>query len=264
MQAYYHLKDPCPAKRLDEKKSAVWKHVALGLQTLLIGSSNKMIPMPMDGDLCVSIFVGEMPWHELSCTSADLLSMIRNDDPAQHIPNQIALQAAILSLKVMHLQSHDLLLNASRGTTRGMYLPKFDGLVICGQKHSGSTRRIAPPHFVDLLFNFQALEVIKFWLMGLEFCEISVLKWANAGCSAWRLPAVNRRRTLQHSRLHIRQQQLLQQKVQAAANLKCFIQKVLLDSSWQQVTFALLMPVKAWLTSHIHESSAVAQQNNVS
>ena len=44
----------------------------------------------------------------------------------------------------------------------------------------GIVRAPDPSHFIDLLLNLQAFEVVKLWLMGLELCEVSVLKaWAS-------------------------------------------------------------------------------------
>lgn len=34
-----------------------------------------------------------------------------------------------------------------------------------------------PPDLVDFFFNLQGFEVIKLWLMGLEFCEVAILIW---------------------------------------------------------------------------------------
>ena len=47
-------------------------------------------------------------------------------------------------------------------------LPKFDGLVVGGQEKVGRVLSPKPPDLVDLLLNFQGLEVIKLWLMTLE------------------------------------------------------------------------------------------------
>lgn len=41
-------------------------------------------------------------------------------------------------------------------------------LTICGEKKMSRVFSLQPPDFVDFLFDFQALKVVKLWFMALE------------------------------------------------------------------------------------------------
>jgi hypothetical protein len=42
-----------------------------------------------------------------------------------------------------------------------MYLPEFDGFIICRKQQPSTIRCLAPPDFIDLFFYLQTLQVVK-------------------------------------------------------------------------------------------------------
>lgn len=111
--------------------------------------------------------------------------------------------AAFLLVNLHRVQNVDQECPRSTGLcmATAAYLPQFDGFIIGCYEVLGVVAAANPSDFVDLLFDFQAFEIVELRLVRLELCEVPVLKpWA-----PWhrgRLPLIHTHiplRTAKHS-----------------------------------------------------------------